>query len=302
MPVVRYISTRRCRPAEGHPWLDRAREVARRLGSQALLQDITLVTVESDTKNGRYGADLDLMMEVLDIARSTGDFHAQIRCLTTLSLQYAAIADPSSSTRMLEEARRLLGLNPERLTECELHAIEAAALYLLRDYGAALVAATRALDLSKEYNFSYEAASSSHRIGASYLRLDRRKQAYAFLRYSYGLCKERGFEKIEMTNVRDLGFIDATEFRSADGLEQIEAASSFAEERGYTGDQLEALYVLAIAHNRLGYPDDAQAALRNVVKLASQYGDVQRIAEAEGALRMLDASSTAVLSFTATER
>ncbi len=274
---------------EGRKWLERARDVARRLGNRELLRDITLATAEGDNKNGKYSSAVGLLREALALSRDTGDLAAQIRCLIPLSLAIAAGGNAKEALETLQEARRLAGIHPDRFTDCDLVKTEALINYYVGNHQAVVDASARALELAKEYGFWYEAAVNSHNLGEGFLRMGDYKRAFANLRYSYELAREHGFARIEAMDLRVLGFIDAVRFNSLEGRRRIAEAAEYAASNGYVWDQVQSLYLLGIADAALGDPTAARKALREAMRLASEHGDTRYRDDAEAALRAIEA-------------
>jgi tetratricopeptide (TPR) repeat protein len=201
----------------------------------------------------------------------------------------AATGERAQALATLDEARALAGLRPDRFTECELHKTEGVIHYYGRDHASSIAAAERALTLGREYGFHYEAAVNAHNIAEAHLRLGDYKRAFAFLRYSYELAREHGFTKVEMLNVRVLGFIDAIRFRSEEGRERIRRAVEYAEEHGYVWDTIQAKYMLAVADYAHGRVESAREGFRDVLRTAAGVGNRRFEEDAEAALRALDA-------------
>lgn len=274
---------------EGRQWLDSARAVARRLGNRELLRDITLATAEATTKNGEYTTAIGLLQEALALSRDTGDLQAQIRCLIPLALAHGATGEHDVAMKTLEEARRLAGMHPDRYTDCELLKTEGIIRYYAGDWTGTIDAATRALELAKEYGFVYEACVNAHNIGDAYLRMGDYKRAFASLRHAYELAKENGYTKLEHTNLRVLGFIDAVRFKSDEGRRRIAEAVEYARKNNYVWDLVQSMYALALADHVLGNHEEARNGLREVLRLTAEHGDTRYHEDAQQALRALDA-------------
>ena len=274
---------------EGRHWLARAREEAESVADHRLLRDILLATAEADGRNGEYLSATKLLREVLSISREPGDVTAQIRCLIPLAIAYAAIGDPTSAMETLEEARDLAALGGNRFTDAELYKTEALVHYYGRDIEASIEASARALEIAKEHGFHYEATANAHNMGEAYLRLGDYRRAFAALRYSYEMAQQHGFAKLEMTNLRVLGFIDATKFASEEGRQRIKESVKFAADHGYVWDLIQGKYMLAHADHTLGRVDDARRGFREVLRLAADNGNRRIEEDTEEALRALQA-------------
>jgi tetratricopeptide (TPR) repeat protein len=274
---------------EGRRWLERAREVAKRIGNRELLRDVTLATAEGDNKNGKYASAVAFLEEALTLSRDTSDLSSQIRCLIPLALAVAAMGDEVMARTHLEEARRLAGIHPDRFTDIELLKTEALLSYYVRKHQGVVDASARALELSKEWGFWYEAAVNAHNLGEGYLRLGDFKRAFSNLRYSFEIAREHGMGRIEYMNLRVLGFIDAVRFASLEGRRRIAQAAEYAAENGYHWDYVQSLYMLGIADAHLDDAASARKHLREAMRLAAEQGDSRYRDDAEAALRALDA-------------
>ncbi|MBK8169117.1 MAG: protein kinase [Sandaracinaceae bacterium] len=273
---------------EGRHWLDRGRDIARRLNDRALLRDGALAAAEADSRNGEHVRAVAAFKEALEVSRELGDLPAQIRCLIPLSLAFASSGDSAAAFRTLGEARDLAKLAPDRFTDCELLKFESLLCFYAEDHERSIECAQKALDLAKEYGFDYECAVNAHNIGEAYLRLADFKRAFASLRYSYELARERGYEKLEIMNLRVLGYIDASKFGSSEGRARIVEAIQYASDHGYVWDLIEGKLMLAIVDEKLGEREEARRLLREVLRLATDNGHSRSAQEAERAIAALD--------------
>jgi serine/threonine protein kinase/tetratricopeptide (TPR) repeat protein len=276
---------------EGRRWLDRARDLARQLGDRRLLRDVSLATAEADMRMGEHKSAAQHFEEALALSRDMGDVDAQIRCLIPLALASASDGEHQRGLATLEEARRLGG-SKDRFTECEHLKIQSLVNYFGNDYEATLDAASRALELAKEYGFTYEAAVNAHNMGEAYLRLGDYKRAFASLRYSFEMARDHGYEAMQWGNMRVLGFIDATRFGSKEGREHVVQSNAFAESRGLVWHLIQGRYYLAIIDQQRGDEESARQALREILRLAADHGHRDYVRAAEKALRALDSGST----------
>ncbi len=275
--------------AEAQRWLDRARDVARGVGNRDLLRDVTTATADLHARNGEYGRAIGLLREALELAREASDSRAQIRCLLPLALAHAGRADREEAEASLAEAQRLAGPRPERIVECEVLKATCLVAFYIGDPQRALDAGHRALELGKEYGFAYEAAVNAHNLGETYLRLGDFKRAFAMLRYSYDVARDHGFQKLQFTNLRVLGFIDATKLGSEEGRQRIVEAATFAEENGYLWDVVQARYMLGVVEHQRGAIEESERMFREVLHLASETGMQHYARAAEEALAALEA-------------
>ncbi|MFK7990963.1 MAG: protein kinase [Sandaracinaceae bacterium] len=277
---------------DGRRWLDRASNLARKLGDQRLLRDVTLATAEADMRLGEHRLAADGFQKTLELSRQMGDVEAQTRCLIPFALASASDGKIDAALAALREAEQLSAPSGDRFTECELIKIESLVHFFAGAHRASYGAASRAFELSKEYGFPYEAAVNAHNMGEALLRLGDFKRAFASLRYSYGMSRDHGFVSLQWSNMRVLGFIDATRFGSADGRDHVVQANTFAEKHGYVWDLIQGRYYLAIIDQQGGDDESARVNLREILRLAADHGHSDYVRAAEKALRALDSGST----------
>jgi len=273
---------------EGRRWLERGRDVARRIGDRELLRDAALAEAEAAAKNGEQRRAIASLEDALALSRDTADVPAQIRCLIPKALAHAAMGEQAAGMASLDEARRLAGAHPDRYTECELLKMESLVCYYARDYHGTIEKAHRAMELSKEYGFDYETAVNAHNLGESYLRIGDYKRAFSSLRYSFEVARENGLVKLQMVNLRVLGFIDATKLGSDQGRQRVLEAIDYAQKHGFVWDQIEGKYMLAVIDQLGGRSDEARRLLAEVVRTAADNGHARYVEDAEQALAALD--------------
>ncbi len=273
---------------EAQQWLERAEQVARSVGHRELLRDITTAHAHALTGNGEYARAAKLLEEALEIARDANDRQAELRCLMPLAHARAGHGSAHSALSAISDARNLLTGLPERVADCELWKIESLVRYYSGELALSADASQRALELAKEYGFSYEASVNAHNLGETYVRLGDFKRAFAMLRYSHDLAREHGYTRLRYANLRVLGFIDATKLGSDEGRRHIAEALEFARESGAIWDVVQARHMLAIVDAKLGATDDARAGLRELLQLAVEYGMKHYERQAEEALLALD--------------
>jgi ATP/maltotriose-dependent transcriptional regulator MalT len=95
--------------------------------------------------------------------------------------------------------------------------------------------------------------------------------------------------RLQMSNIRALGFIDATRFGSAEGRTRVLQAIDYAEKHEFVWDVIQGKFFLAIMEQKRGDLDAARARLREVLDLSAQHGHRNYIEDAENALRLIDA-------------
>ncbi len=269
-------------------WLDRARRVARELDSPILLRDVTVATAETDVRNGDYIRATAMFQEALALARDASDRRAQIRCLIPLALALGGSNLKEEALAALAEARALVTGEPDRFTECELLKTESLVHHFCGSVARSAELAEQALELAKEYGFAQEACVNAHNLGEDQLRLGDYKRAFALLRYSFETAREHGLSKMQYTNMRVLGFIDAVKFGSEEGRERIIEALRYAEEHNYLWDIVQGRHMLALVDALGGNEEAARAGFREVMRLAEEHGQKTYGAQAEAALRALD--------------
>jgi tetratricopeptide (TPR) repeat protein len=276
---------------EGRRWLDRAGDLARKLDDRGLFRDIVLATAEAWMRVGDHRSGIHFLEHALTLSRETKDADATVRCLVLLGMAYASSGNRAAALGALDDARKTSEGNLDRFTECELLKVESVVHYYARDYAKAIEIASRGLELAKEYGFEYEAIANAHNIGDSHLKLGDYKRAFASLRYSYELARDHGYQAAMVGNMRVLGFIDAIRFGSEEGRQHVVEANEFAETRGLLWDLIQGRYYLAMIDQARGAREESRAALREVLRLASEHGHQDYADAAEKALGALESGA-----------
>ncbi|HEX6240997.1 MAG TPA: protein kinase [Polyangiales bacterium] len=280
---------------EGRMWLERALTVARRRGDRGLERDVALAAAEAHARNGEHTAVVRYVNDALELAKATDDVTAQIRAYCIGAPSYAAIGDVSRAREFLGELDKLTGERPDRLTEVELFRVRASVLHEAGEADSATQAARQALDLSREYGFPFEIASSALSLGSFHLRAGDDSKAFTAYKTSYDVATEHGFARLQWLNVCLLGFLDAMRFESEQGRSRMLAAVRYAEERGYIWDLLVEKYVLAMVEQKRKELDAARALLREVMALSDQHGHARIGESADKALAALEAGELIAL-------
>ncbi len=283
------LLNRASRFQEGRMWLERAESVAKKRGDRGLERDIALAAAEAHARNGEYTAVIEHGRRALELAQLTDEVGAQVRCLLLMSPAYAAIGEGEVALSALRDAQGLMGDPPDRMIEVELYKVRSLVFHQLGDQEGMIDSARRSLELAKEYGFAYEVAVNAHNLGEFYLRTGEDKKAFSSLKQGYEVAAEHGFARLAWLNVCLLGFLDAMRFGSEQGKARMVEAVRYAEERGYTWDLIGEKYLLAIVEQKLGRPEAALTALRDVIGLAEQHGHVRICDDAEQGLRAIAA-------------
>jgi eukaryotic-like serine/threonine-protein kinase len=273
---------------EGRRWLDQAQHVARGLTDWELSRDVFLATADADARGGEYEKAVGFLLEALQLSRDTGDRGAELRCLMPLALTYARMGDRQSALATLDQARLAGETRNDVAFVTQIFRLESQIHYHARDQEASARASARALELARDLGLHHEAALNAHNMGEAFLRLGDHRRAFAALRSSYETAVENGYMRLQMSNIRALGFIDATRFGSAEGRARVLSAIEYAEKHDFVWDVIQGKFFLAIIEQKRGDEATARARLREVLDLAAQHGHRNYIEDAENALRQLD--------------
>jgi serine/threonine protein kinase/tetratricopeptide (TPR) repeat protein len=274
---------------EGRRWLDQAQHVTRGLTDAGLARDVFIAKADADARSGEFEKAVGALKEAYELARTSEDRLAELGCLMPLALTYARMADHASAMQTLAEVQRLAELQHDPLIAAQVLRLESQIHYHARDPEAVARASARAMEICREANLFYEGALNAHNMGEAFLRLSDYRRAFAALRSSYEIATEHGYTRLQMSNMRFLGFIDATRFNSTEGRSRLIQAIDYAIEHDYVWDIIQGKYLLAIVHQGRGELDSARAALREVLDLAAQHGHRKYTEDSEQALRELDA-------------
>ncbi|MCA9581641.1 MAG: AAA family ATPase, partial [Myxococcales bacterium] len=275
------------RLTEGKKWLERARILCRDLGKNELLRDVTLAAAEMEAQVGGYDAAVPLLHAALELARSTGHVHSQVRALLLLAVAHAGRGQRDVPRTTLEEAQRLVGIQPDPRGEWHALQTEAEIHYLLGDDETASDAATRALEVAKTYSLDYEACLSGLLVGRSCFAGGDPRGAFGHLRPAYDLARSQGFERCEMQLLQTLAAIDATAFRSEEALGRLAFTQRFFAKNGFLADALEGTYLLGVSRKAFDDIEGARRDFREATELAAKLGNRRLLRQAEEALGTL---------------
>jgi len=274
---------------EGRQWLDQAQKIVAELDDRDLFQEVLIATADADARGGEFGSAVERLKRAHELAVESGDARAEIRCLQPLALVHARSGNHERAMASHTAAMKLAREPADALTLCQLHRLESQIQYHARDQKASAEAAARATEVAREAGLHYEAALNAHSMGEAYLRLADHRRAFAALRSSYEVAADRGYTRLQMSNMRVLGYIDATRFQSDEGRARVQAAGQYAADHDFVWDLMQAKFMLAIIDQARGSTDDARSMLREVQTLAAQHGHRNYIEDAEAALTALDA-------------
>ena len=197
------------------------------------------------------------------------------------------MGDGQSALATLEQAKRH-GDERDAATMSQLYRLESQIHYHAREQEASARAAAKAMEVAREAGLHHEAALNAHNMGEAFLRMGDHRRAFAALRSSYEVAVENGYARLQMSNIRALGFIDATRFNSAEGRARVLQAIDYAEKHEFVWDVIQGKFFLAVVEQKQGDADAARARLREVLDLAAQHGHRNYIQDAEAALRLVD--------------
>jgi tetratricopeptide (TPR) repeat protein len=277
------------RVEEGRRWLDQAQHVARGLTDASLSRDVFIAKADADARSGEFEKAVGSLKEALELARGAKSEQAEIRCLMPLALTYARMADHASAMQTLDHVQRLAEAQHDALIDAQVLRLESQIHYHARDPEGVARAAAKAMEIAREANLFYESALNAHNMGEAFLRLSDYRRAFAALRNSYEIASEHGYTRLQMSNMRILGFIDATRFNSPEGRARLVQAIDYAADHEYVWDSIQGKYLLSIVEQMRGEIDSARAELRDVLTLAVQHGHRKYTEDSEQALRELEA-------------
>jgi tetratricopeptide (TPR) repeat protein len=273
---------------EGRRWLDQAQHVARGLTDWELSRDVFLATADADARSGDYERAVGLLREALQLSRDAADRGSELRCLMPLSLTYARMGDRDAALATLDQARAIGDDRSDANMQSQLFRLESQIHYHARDQEASARAAAKAMEIAREAGLHHEAALNAHNMGEAFLRLGDHRRAFAALRSSYETAVENGYARLQMSNIRALGFIDATRFNSSEGRARVQQAIEYAEKHEFVWDVIQGKFFLAVIEQKRGEAAAARSCLREVLDMAAQHGHRNYIEDAEVALRRLD--------------
>jgi tetratricopeptide (TPR) repeat protein len=277
------------RVEEGRRWLDQAQHVARGLTDWELSRDVLVATADAEARGGVFEKAVGCLREALQLSRESPNPESALRCLMPLALMYARMGDRGSALETLEQARQRAEERGDPAIMSQLYRLESQVHYHARDQEASARASAKAMEIAREAGLQHEAALNAHNMGEAFLRLGDHRRAFAALRSSYESAVENGYARLQMSNLRDLGFIDATRFGSSEGRARVLSAIDYAEKHDFVWDLIQGKFLLAVIDNKRGDNESARAALREVLDLSVEHGHRNSIEDAETGLRVLEA-------------
>ena len=258
---------------ESRDWLQRARNIARRHSGQALIRDVMIASAEVETRNRNFMKAVEALQEAYVASVNSADKGAQLRCLIALGVAFAGSGNKDKALHSMAEARILAGPNADQITICDLFEAEARVHYYVGNREESIEAAENALEIAKEHGFMRSIVANANCAGECYLRLRKFKKAFARLRYSYDVSKEFGFQKMQHTNLRTLGFLDVMRSGSSEGRKQMVDACRYASKNSHVGDLIQGTFMLAYADQTLQRHGDALKGFREAMRLARSTGN-----------------------------
>jgi eukaryotic-like serine/threonine-protein kinase len=273
---------------EGRRWLDQALKVARGLQDWRLSRDVQLAMADADARGGEYEKAVECLREALALSREGADRSAELGCLMPLALTYARMGDLRSALTTLEHAKRIVENQGDAAQMSQLYRLQSQIYYHARDQEASATAAAKGMEIARDAGLHHEAALNAHNMGEAFLRMGDHRRAFAALRNSYEVALENGYVRLQMSNLRALGFIDATRFGSVEGRARVLSAIEYAAKHEFVWDLMQGKFCLAIIDQKQGELAAARSHLREVLDLAAQHGHRNYIENTEAALRLLD--------------
>jgi tetratricopeptide (TPR) repeat protein/tRNA A-37 threonylcarbamoyl transferase component Bud32 len=246
---------------------------------------------ETLSHNGEYKQATSYLEEALAMARVAGDRRHETTFLRELALCWAARGRADRAVACVSDARRAAEALGDNLLLCEVWKSTGLVSYMIRDDHGALTAFSRALELGKEYGYPYEIAANAHNLGDLHIRRADYRAAFAALRLSYEVARQNGFTKLEALDMMLLGYIDAVNFGSEEGLARIRRARDYAEANGYTWDVIQATTFLGKALVALGRDEEARGSLREAIRLGEATENRLYVVECQRLLEQLDRPS-----------
>ncbi|MFH1436975.1 MAG: protein kinase [Pseudomonadota bacterium] len=260
----------------------RALELSEGLTDLALRKSIYGAIGMMHVKNGEYLQAAGFLEEAVKLSRQTGDSTAEQSYTRQLAQTMAAQNKKELAMEHITRAEKQADDTNDKFVICELYKSRALVHFMLREWDEAHLYSEKALELAREYNFTYEIAINSHNIGDIHVRQNNYKKAFTSLRFSYELSREYGFKKLEVINMAFLGYIDAVRFGSTEGIDKIKAGIKYAIEKQYSWDVVQGKFFLGKAHFKLREYKEAKEALRDAINIGKATGNLMYVDDSSG--------------------
>ncbi len=263
----------------------RALELSEGLTDLALRRNIYGAIGMMHVKNGEYLQAAGFLEEAVKLSQQTGDATAEQSYTRQLAQTMAAQNKKELAMEHIGRAEKQARDTNDKLVICELYKSRALVHFMLREWDKAHSYSEKALELAREYNFTYEIAINSHNIGDIHMRQNNYKKAFTSLRFSYELSREYGYKKLEVINMAFLGYIDAVRFGSTEGIDKIKAGIKYAIEKQYSWDVVQGKFFLGKAHFELKEYKEAKEALRDAINIGKATGNLMYVDDSEKLLK-----------------
>ena len=158
------------------------------------------------------------------------------------------------------------------------------------DFEKAARESERAIQLGRDLGLDYEVAISLHNLGDALLRLGDAPRAYASFQQSLSIFDDLGQERMVAQNRGYLAYLDALQGSEVDEKAQktLKEAIGYAAVHGYSWDEVNGRYLLALLYERAGDIAAAKQELARTRELADGIGFGLVVRDCDAALARLD--------------
>jgi serine/threonine protein kinase/tetratricopeptide (TPR) repeat protein len=251
---------------------DACLEGAKRLaeGNPSLLGPAVLTEAELARRRGDWLKAMDRYEEVGKLGTGSEDPAKTHRRLMGLALAYAASGAEIRARSAIVSAEKLAAPDDLALS-CERAKNEQLVSFFSRDFAAAIDAGQRAVELARKAGLTYEVAINLHILGEAFFRIDDLPRAYACFQQSKALCEEIAEERLRAHNRSFLAYLDAVSDYEGTQAALAEGAS-YARAHNYSWDEVNARFLLARLHQKLGRISEAREEYERCRKLTQAVG------------------------------
>jgi tetratricopeptide (TPR) repeat protein len=229
-----------------------------------------LTEAELARRRGDWRRAMDRYEEVGKLGTGSEDPAKTHRRLMGLALAYAASGAEMRARSAIVSAEKV-GAPDDLALSCERAKNEQLVSFFSRDFAAAISAGQKAVELARKTGLTYEVAINLHILGEAFFRIDDLPRAYACFQQSKALCEEIAEERLRAHNRSFLAYLDAVSDYEATEAALTESAS-YARAHSYSWDEVNARFLLARLHQRLGRLDEARREFERCRQLTQAVG------------------------------
>lgn len=253
-----------------------------------LLRRALLCEGELGIRQGDFRRSL-VAFEKASELKSSASRAESARILGGLAQSLAATGQATRALETMDRADALLSPSdlPALLENTKLRAL---VHFSTGDFEKAARESERAIQLGRDLGLDYEVAINLHNLGDALLRLGDAPRAYASFQQSLSIFDDLGQERMVAQNRGYLAYLDALQGSEIDEKAEktLKEAIGYASVHGYSWDEVNGRYLLALLYERNGDAAAAKQEFSRTRELADGIGFGLVVRDCSAALARLD--------------